>query len=158
MREITLDQIKQRLIKVGWFAERNKKQEALKQIQESITEAESQGFTIQSFSSVETFLRSFVGIEMEIFDYGEWTSYLAIEGPLGNELDAMMDLAEERKTTLFPVGLAITELNGKVYEIMEVCMDPQSRFFGIHWSGDYILGSNEWEAFQNLIIQKFTEI
>ena len=55
MKEITLDQVKERLINAGWSPERNQEQEAFKQIEESIVDAKSQGFSLQPCLSVETF-------------------------------------------------------------------------------------------------------
>ncbi|WP_028775990.1 SUKH-3 domain-containing protein [Shimazuella kribbensis] len=154
----TQDQLKHSLQKAGWFIGRNKNQEARQQWEQTILDAKKQGFQIESFSSVEKFLRSYVGIKMDLWSSDKWSSYVSLGGIFGNDIEEMIVQSELLQLTLFPIGIEVTCLDHSPYEITTLCMDSQSRFYGIHWSGFYFIGSNEWEAFQNLRVQNWIEI
>lgn len=157
-KENTLDQIKENLKKAGWFLGRDCKQKARKQLQQTILDAKSQGLSLKSFSQAEKFLRSYDGIKLELWHYEEWSSDLSIGGIFGNTVEEMVLQSEMLRLSLFPVGLQVTRLNQSLYEIMIICIDSHARFYGVHWSGFYFIGSNEWETFQNLMDQNFIEI
>jgi hypothetical protein len=154
----TQGQIENMLQKTGWYLGRDKQQEAKEQIQQTILDAKTQGFQIESFPSAEKFIRSYIDIKMDLWSSSKWSSYLSLGGIFGNDIEEMVVQSQMLRLSLFPIGIEVTCLDHSPYEVMLLFIDPQYRFYGIHWSGFYFLGSNEWEAFQNLKDQNFIEI
>jgi hypothetical protein len=96
---------------------------------------------------------------MELWNDDERYAILSTEWS-GQYIKQIVDLSKKQDQLLFPIGMKISFLKatGSLYDYMPICVDTQSRFFALWLEGSFFLGSNEWEAFQNLRDQNMIEI
>lgn len=123
----------------GWFPGRNAAEQASAFVAEAVEESRKRGFPVVPFPAATDFLTEHVGLrvthDVQRDDYIDFTAV-----PVwGHLFEDMAELSSRLGVRLFPVGWDSTD--GEVFVI-----DEGGRFFCMHHTGDYYMGTDKHKA------------
>ncbi|MFI5987056.1 SUKH-3 domain-containing protein [Streptomyces sp. NPDC051555] len=140
----TPDEVEAWLRRHGWTPDTRRTAEADRLIDARVRDSAGQGFPLQPWDAVRSFVSRYTGVEFPA-PLAPERAFVA-DPTLGYQGDAedITELAAEVGRRLFPVG----------YEFGEagiVLMDDLGRFFYLHHTGPYFLGQDEAQALSSLM-------
>jgi hypothetical protein len=109
MKHSTLDQIKQKLIDAGWYPERSEDQAAKKEWEARASLLAQEGILVDEYSKIKAILKSYIRIEMELWNDDERYAILSTEWS-GQYIKQIVDLSKKQDQLLFPIGKKISFL------------------------------------------------
>lgn len=123
----------------GWSPGRNVAEQASVFAEEAVEESRKRGFPVVPFPAATDFLAEHVGLrvmhDVQRDDYVDFRTAPA----WGHLFEDMAELSRRLDVRLFPIGWDSTD--GEVYVI-----DERGRFFCMHHTGDYFMGTGKHEA------------
>ncbi|MEU0401325.1 SUKH-3 domain-containing protein [Streptomyces sp. NPDC006197] len=127
----------------GWFPGRNAAEQAAAFVAEAVEESRKSGFPLEPVTAATAFLAEHAGLrvmhDVQRDDYIDFTPV-----PVwGHLFEDMAELSRRLGVRLFPVGWDSTD--GEVYVV-----DERSRFFCVHHTGDYYMGTGKHGAMTGL--------
>ncbi|MFD7960545.1 SUKH-3 domain-containing protein [Streptomyces zaomyceticus] len=127
----------------GWYPGRNAAEQASAFVAEAVEESRKRGFPVQPFPAATDFLTEHAGLrvmhDVRRDDYIDLTPV----PDWCNLFEDMAELSRRLEVRLFPIGWDSTD--GEVYVV-----DERGRFFCMHHTGDYYLGTGRHEAMMGL--------
>ncbi|MGK5639999.1 SUKH-3 domain-containing protein [Streptomyces sp. URMC 126] len=124
----------------GWYPGRDIGDALADRVAERVRDFRDQGARLTPTRTAETFLRTYGGLELPLTD-----SVRLVLEPHGGWVEIAEDVAElaaHLGQRLFPVGF-------ETYEGTVLLVDETDRFFALHHSGPYYLGTGVRQALAN---------
>ncbi|MGK5639996.1 SUKH-3 domain-containing protein [Streptomyces sp. URMC 126] len=144
---ITPEEVDARLRGAGWTPGRDAGREALDLVDRTAAALAANGYEVTPFPAAVEFVREFAFLEVSHPDAPETRNGIAFTVRYfdENSAESIAELSEWVERPLFPVAFDRSEF-------ALALIDPSGRFFLTHWSGDYYLGKNRYEAFACLFM------
>ncbi|CAM5387733.1 SUKH-3 domain-containing protein [Streptomyces narbonensis] len=123
----------------GWFPGRNAAEQASAFVAEVVEESRKRGFPVEPLPTATAFLAEHAGLRVMHNVERDW--YIAFT-PVPDWVSLFEDMAELSRrlgVRLFPVGWDSTD--AELYVV-----DERGRFFCMHHTGDYYMGTGKHEA------------
>ncbi|MFF0478173.1 SUKH-3 domain-containing protein [Streptomyces sp. NPDC004284] len=127
----------------GWFPGRNVAEQAAARMAEVVEETRNDGFPVEPFAAATAFLTEHEGLRLTIDARREEYLHFTPRVVWGGTSEEIAELSRNLGVRLFPVGWDSSE--GEV-----IVMDERSRFFCMHHTGNYYMGTGKYEAMIDL--------
>ncbi|MFE5597237.1 SUKH-3 domain-containing protein [Streptomyces sp. NPDC056549] len=127
----------------GWYPGRNVAAQAAAFVAEAVEESHRSGHPVEPFAAATAFLAEHAGVRLTIDARRE--EYLYFEPVIvwAGTCEEIAELSRGLGVRLFPVGWDSSE--GEV-----IVMDEHERFFCMHHTGNYYLGTGKYGAMADL--------
>ncbi|MEV5592556.1 SUKH-3 domain-containing protein [Streptomyces sp. NPDC052496] len=144
-------EVEQWLAGNGWEVGRNVSETIDQFVDMAVAQSEKEGFPTPPVPAAVEFLHSFGLLDLRNPIDPEEILVVNPAGGHSGDFEEMSERSGELGTRLFRVG----------YEEPEgarVLMDESGKFYYMHWSGFFFLGSDAYEAFGNWIVNNLQEL
>ncbi|MFE2013478.1 SUKH-3 domain-containing protein [Streptomyces sp. NPDC059491] len=127
----------------GWYPGRNVAEQAAAFVAEVVEESRNDGFPVEPFAAAMDFLAEHAGLRLTVDARRE--EYLHFTPALvwGGTSEEIAELSRNLGVRLFPVGWDSSE--GEV-----IVVDEHGRFFCMHHTGNYYMGTGKYGAMTDL--------
>ncbi|MGI5340402.1 SUKH-3 domain-containing protein [Streptomyces sp. CA-181903] len=144
---ITPEEVDARLRAAGWTPGRDAGPEAAALADEIAAALTANGYEVTPFPAAVEFIREFAFLEVPHPDEPNAEKGISFTVRYFDEdsAESVSELSEWAEQPLFPVAFDRSEF-------ALALIDPLGRFYLTHWSGDYYLGKNRYEAFACLFM------